>query len=367
MGHFRFHRQLRLGIFKVNFSKTGIGYGIGCKGFSLVKTANGKTRMTNSLYGTGISYINEFGTSNKSNKYSSMLEGIKINSFANSNSKVEVISDTKKLMYLSIREYFATCQKLNWMLPAVFIICFYIPLIFARLSIMSIEISGIISTLLFLSFALYNVYYKVNGKVKLEYSYSDGGEDYLNNFNEMIKILAANDTIWKVHGTYDIDANERSWANKGVLQYKLAISLKAPDFIESNYLPYCLSAYKMDYYLYPDCIIYVEGKNISIIDLKENEYKFNISNIQVEATPIDALEIGKTYKHRNNDGTPDARFKDNSLLSIIMAGTMSITTKSGFNILLYLSSICKTQKLCNKISEMIKKYEKSEISDIDIE
>lgn len=59
----RFRKSFGSGPFKVNLSKSGIGYSIGTKGFRHTKTANGRTRNTYSIPGTGISYVDE-----KSNK-----------------------------------------------------------------------------------------------------------------------------------------------------------------------------------------------------------------------------------------------------------------------------------------------------------
>lgn len=59
---FRFRKSLNLGPFRINFSKSGVGYSVGGKGFRVTKTATGKTRTTVSIPGTGISYVQETGS-----------------------------------------------------------------------------------------------------------------------------------------------------------------------------------------------------------------------------------------------------------------------------------------------------------------
>ena len=59
---FRFRKSLNLGPFRINFSKSGVGYSFGGKGFRVTKTATGKTRTTASIPGTGISYVKETGS-----------------------------------------------------------------------------------------------------------------------------------------------------------------------------------------------------------------------------------------------------------------------------------------------------------------
>lgn len=59
---FRFRKSINLGGgFKVNLSKSGIGYSWGTKDVRYTKTAKGKKRTTLSIPGTGISYVTEAG------------------------------------------------------------------------------------------------------------------------------------------------------------------------------------------------------------------------------------------------------------------------------------------------------------------
>ncbi len=56
----RFRKSINLGkYFRINFSKSGVGYSMGTKGFRISKTSNGRTRTTLSVPGTGISNVTE--------------------------------------------------------------------------------------------------------------------------------------------------------------------------------------------------------------------------------------------------------------------------------------------------------------------
>lgn len=66
---FRFRKSINLGGgFKVNLSKSGVGYSWGTKGVRYTKTASGKKRTTLSIPGTGISYVTESGNKKKVQK-----------------------------------------------------------------------------------------------------------------------------------------------------------------------------------------------------------------------------------------------------------------------------------------------------------
>lgn len=55
----RFRKSIKMGPFRLNLSKSGIGYSVGVKGYRVTKTATGRTRTTVSIPGTGISHVTE--------------------------------------------------------------------------------------------------------------------------------------------------------------------------------------------------------------------------------------------------------------------------------------------------------------------
>ena len=63
---FRFRKSIDiLGLFRINFSKSGVGFSWGVPGYRVTKMANGRTRKTVSIPGTGISHVSESGKSKK--------------------------------------------------------------------------------------------------------------------------------------------------------------------------------------------------------------------------------------------------------------------------------------------------------------
>lgn len=61
---FRFKKSIKAGPVRVNFSKSGVGYSVGGKGFRVTKKANGGVRTTTSIPGTGVSYVKDYGSGN---------------------------------------------------------------------------------------------------------------------------------------------------------------------------------------------------------------------------------------------------------------------------------------------------------------
>ena len=66
---YRFRKSINLGGgFKINLSKSGIGYSWGIPGIRYSKLANGKERHTYSIPGTGISYVKDISSGKKQQK-----------------------------------------------------------------------------------------------------------------------------------------------------------------------------------------------------------------------------------------------------------------------------------------------------------
>ena len=57
----RFRKSINFGGSRINISKSGVGGSVGGKGFRYTKKANGGTRTTTSIPGTGLSYQKDKG------------------------------------------------------------------------------------------------------------------------------------------------------------------------------------------------------------------------------------------------------------------------------------------------------------------
>lgn len=57
---YRWRKSVKVGKhLRINFSRSGIGYSFGTKGYRVTKTAKGTIRQTSSIPGTGMSYVTE--------------------------------------------------------------------------------------------------------------------------------------------------------------------------------------------------------------------------------------------------------------------------------------------------------------------
>lgn len=67
---FRYRKSKNFGPFRINLSKSGVGWSVGGKGFRYTKKANGGNRTTTSIPGSGISWVKESSRNNTINNAS---------------------------------------------------------------------------------------------------------------------------------------------------------------------------------------------------------------------------------------------------------------------------------------------------------
>lgn len=64
----RFRKSVNFGPLRINASKSGLGWSVGVPGARYTKMANGRTRTTASIPGTGISWVEESKKTYKTNQ-----------------------------------------------------------------------------------------------------------------------------------------------------------------------------------------------------------------------------------------------------------------------------------------------------------
>lgn len=110
---FRYRRSINLGGgFRINLSKSGIGYSWGTQGYRITKTAKGSIRQTFSIPGSGMSFVDEIGKGGPHRKNAQEnLRPINGNIYnteqiVNGNASNMISSDLKDILSTAKKHYF---------------------------------------------------------------------------------------------------------------------------------------------------------------------------------------------------------------------------------------------------------------------
>lgn len=331
---FRLRKSINLGGgFKINLSKSGIGYSFGIPGIRYTQMANGRQRTTYSIPGTGFSYVEESGK-NKRNQISDTIPiATEENLISETVSSIEF--DNNSTDFLSAINEF---KKKDLALKTVIIfLSIFSTLAFHNVSFIFL---GILALLCYL------VYRNKNLLIKAEYNFDYDSSTNFEQLNNFFKELSSCNKLWMINSQYNnMDTKRNAGSNIGILRTSISISKKLPYYLKSNIECYCLYLDKITMYFLPDQVLIDSGINTTVADFGEFIFEFrNTIFIENETVSKDSEIVDYTWQYVNKNGTPDKRFKNNPKYPKCNYGSIIMKNNSGINISLLLSSQEKTKQ-----------------------
>lgn len=333
----RYRKSINLGGgFRINLSKSGIGYSWGFPGYRHTYNANGSQRKTYSIPGTGISYIEESGKRNKNS-------GNNSNNNLNYNQNTKLITgDTEYYQNINISnmgkddEILKQINKLRTIdiIANIFLISIYlIPI-------------GIILKLL--------ITYK--WKIDLSYEMDDINKKKFDCLNSFLQEISKNNKVWQVGSSTRVyNTKYNAGAGNNITRHKVNILKKMPWYISHNIDVYCLNLTSEKIYFTPDrMFIFKKFGGVGSRKYNDMVANFSLTNfVETEFVPSDAEIIHYTWKYVNKSGGPDRRFNDNRQIPVCKYGEIGLESSDGINILLECSNHRLMQGIQDKFEEFM--------------
>lgn len=343
---FRFRKSINLGGgFKINLSKSGIGYSWGTKGYRISRTARGTTRRTYSIPGTGIEYVDESKTLNRNRNQSQRKNQNRISQPSQRqtpqltyNQTLEHaiqsadISQFKEAEEGTVSDALERTIRLNFMGT---ILLWGLLLIPTNPIFILIPMIGAI-----LKIAAHTV-----GRGVLEYSFDPEREDEHTRRIDAWQLLAEGDKEWQVL-TEQFNSNRKVNAGAGRSLKRVACKIVRghPYYIKTNVETIQIVLHdKESLIILPDKVFFVRKRKVGMIDY--TDFRISVSSVRfVESDPIpkDAQVVGQTWQYVNKNGTPDLRFKNNKQIPVCLYGQVFLRSSSGLNVELQISNVQNT-------------------------
>ena len=328
---FRYRKSINLGGgFRINLSKSGVGYSWGTKGYRVTRTASGKTRRTYSIPGTGISYVDESGSNrnqpsrhrNNNNQPSHiqqntehLIESADITRFKET--EIDSISCSVE----------RTLKANHWgtILLWCALLIFFNPM-FGALPLLG---------------CILKIYAHTSGRISLNYSFDAEKEDEYNRKIGAWQLLADGDKEWQVLSEqYNSNTRVHAGAGRSLKREPCVIEKGCPFYIRANVETIQIKLKKELLIILPDKVFIVRERRVGTVDY--NDFKISVSRVRFveeESIPKDAQIIGHTWKYVNTNGTPDRRFKNNKQLPICLYGQVILRSSSGLNVEMQISNV----------------------------
>lgn len=330
---FRYRKSINLGGgFRVNISKSGVGYSWGVKGYRVTKTAKGTTRRTASIPGTGISFVDETGKKKQQGTHSVNPRQVNQSADTNSYGTEDIVNSVATNMVSEgLADVLEVVRKT----------------IYAnKVSTIGIWISLLTSCAnpLFIAFLIgfiaLKVYAKTSGLVDLEYVIdSDQQEEVQRRMDPMLKVTDS-EKVWRImQSSKVIDKKYSAGASNTVKRVVCTASKKAPFPFKANTPAASFKAGKETLIFLPDKLFIIQKSKVGALNYSDMQtFAHTTRFIESEKIPKDASVVGRTWKYVNKSGGPDKRFKDNRELPICLYGEIELKSASGLNTVLMFSN-----------------------------
>jgi hypothetical protein len=336
---FYFRRSAKIGPFRINFSKSGVGMSVGVKGLRVGKGPRGNyIHMTGPL---GIQYrqsLNNSTTKTKRGEPDS-LPSSSLNDFELiDNGNVAEMRDVGfddilneiNLKYSSKNYWFV-----GLILAPIISICTF-STIADKVPSASLISWLALFVVIILSIICKNI---INAKntIYLIYNLDNEQEERANKLYEALDELKNCSAKWVVLGDRTLERNEAKQygnAEKNIAIAVTKIEYKLPKLIASNITPLeIITGTSSAIYFFPERIIIIQNKiagTVNYSDLKIILEEQPI--IEMGIVPADATIIEKVWKYAKKDGNPDARYKDNFQLPVCAYTFITFNSDTGLNI-----------------------------------
>ena len=349
---FRYRKSINLGGgFRINLSKSGIGYSWGTKGYRVTRTARGTTRRTYSIPGTGLSYTQESGrgTNNRrSNPTRSRQNNPSLRQRENDYRQQPINSGYEPAREIASGniEQFQSAEATN----IVSSIHRTIALDFWG-TILIIGILLMVFNPLFVVLPVAGVTMKILAHtvavVDLEYSFDAEAEEEHNRRMDAWTILAEGDKEWQITSEqFNSNTKAHAGANRSINRIPCTIKKGRPFYIKTNVDSIEIKLKNETLIILPDKVFVIRGKKVGLVDYKDFSISVSSSNFREnEKVPGDARVVGSTWQFVNANGTPDRRYKNNRQIPICLYGTVRLYSAggAGINVELMTSNIQKAQ------------------------
>ena len=307
----RFRKSINLGKgFRINMSKTGPGFSWGGKGFRITKTAKGNIRGTAYLPGTGLSYQKEFKNPLAGGKLGEKQAKNNVDDSSYADAQNYGL-DFKKLESTGLEDILQASQsKKPYMYIGIGLVILGIALFFVNPLFLAISVLGLILC-----------FYKKDGEdVSIDYDFEGDSKEEYDLTNKLLAGILESDEVFLVNEL--AEENER---NIIVDRSNLTIGKNLPKGPETNVEVINLKSDDLSIYFLPDALLLEKNAKVKAIDYKALKIDLRAEDFMEEGKVAkDATLIEKTYKHANEDGGPDKRYKDNPEVNIVEYGILEI-------------------------------------------
>ena len=327
------------GGFRINVSGSGVGYSWGGKGYRVTHMANGRTRRTATIPGTGISYVSESGGSSGRAQSCQQPQEMALGQTEQHESADRTdYTDCEYADLMKQLQRAATFSGWRGFLIGFFGLCL--------IATLFVSVHAIYQFLTGLA-AVFLCVYPFRRRlftVRLDYDLDESSKEVNNWWLDQWEGVLRCKVVRRITQESDL-ANGKVYGGAGTVIGSTPVKVlrKLPPYIKTNARTLGIQiGKKQSLYFLPDKYILVSKGKISAFDTNSIRFSYKDSPyICYDTPPADTEVLRMTWEKVNADGSPDKRFAGNRQLPICKYGEIALTDPAGLDVVLQFSNASK--------------------------
>lgn len=153
--------------------------------------------------------------------------------------------------------------------------------------------------------------------------------------------LASSSSKWHVEAEGAVkDRKRNAGATSVIRRTSISLGLSDPPYVKTNVSVPSIPVGKQTLYFFPDKVLIFEPKGVGVVSYQNLRISVESTRfIEDGSVPRDAEIVDRTWRYVNKRGGPDKRFKDNRELPIALYEDLSFTSDTGLNERIELSRV----------------------------
>ncbi|HEY8224241.1 MAG TPA: DUF4236 domain-containing protein [Pyrinomonadaceae bacterium] len=171
---------------------------------------------------------------------------------------------------------------------------------------------------------------------------SDARTRYVDLLNAL-QSLATSARLWRVTSQLDfVDRKYSAGADRSINRKPIFVRQAAPAHVQTQTAVWSLGLGDQTLYFFPDRILVYQGSEVGAVSYAGLSLELRQTRFVEEGdVPSDAQIVDHTWQYVNKNGGPDRRFSNNRQLPLVLYAYMTIRSGTGLNMLLQSSDLNK--------------------------
>lgn len=342
-------KSFGFGPFRVNLSKSGLGYSFGVPGARI----GANSRGTYIRMGRGGVYYQKYLQTNSTTETSPLVP---LQPTATTESELANVIETASAASLQDSSAAELLNEIrsHYQKPRIGPLVIAITPLAAALAMWAgLPVWGLL-TIVLLGAALHLIAIKADYKRKvlhLGYDLEPEATRAYVSLLQGLEQLQGLGGLWRISSS-EINADTKYHAGAGysVKRSRVTTKFEPPRFIATQTAIFSLNAGPQRLYFLPDRILVYEGGEVGAVPYENLALSIRpASFVETDPVPPDAQVIGRTWRYTNKGGGPDRRFANNPEIPVVSYSEIVLQSSAGLNYLLQASNKQKSESFVQAV------------------